>query len=129
MGALGAKASESSMKGEKTGVFIQHSLMRSGLRDAGGEAVQGLLHARAENALRQRNTDPDIRVDVQGNDSVEGYGGGGPSTESPAHLFLFLHGQNIPETPRVQLIHIHRGLMYCHRGDNESLPMEKQKDL
>ena len=38
MGALGAKASELSMKDETTGVFIQHSLMRSGLRDAGGEA-------------------------------------------------------------------------------------------
>lgn len=44
------------------------------MRDAVGEAVQGVLHARAENALRQRNTDPDIRVDVQGNESVEGYG-------------------------------------------------------
>lgn len=54
-------------------------------------------------------------------------GGGRTSTESAAHLFLFLHGQNIPETPRVQLIHIHRGLMYCHRGDNESLPNRETK--
>lgn len=94
MGALGAKASESSMKGEKTGVFIQHSLMRSGLRDAGGEAVQGLLHARAENALRQRNTDPDIRVDVQGNDSVEGYGGEG-HLQSLLHTYFYFYMDKI----------------------------------
>ena len=94
MGALGAKASESSMEGEKTGVFIQHSLMRSGLRDAGGEAVQGLLHARAENALRQRNTDPDIRVDVQGNDSVEGYGGGG-HLQSLLHTYFYFYMDKI----------------------------------
>lgn len=94
MGALGAKASESSMKGEKTGVFIQHSLMRSGLRDAGGEAVQGLLHARAENALRQRNTDPDIRVDVQGNDSVEGYGGRG-HLQSLLHTYFYFYMDKI----------------------------------
>lgn len=78
------------MKDETTGVFIQHSLMRSGLRDAGGEAVQGLLHARAENALRQRNTDPDIRVDVQGNDSVEGYGGRGADIYRVCCTLIFI---------------------------------------
>lgn len=100
--------------------------MRSGLRAAGGEAVQGLLHAWAENALRQRNTDPDIRVDVQGNESVEGYVAGGGDIYRVSCPLIF-HGQNTPETLRVQPIHVHRGLMYCRRGDTESLPSGETK--
>lgn len=68
------------------------------MRDAVGEAVQGLLHARAENALRQRNTDPDIRVDVQGNESVEGYGGGvgwGGHLRSLLHTYFYFYMDKI----------------------------------
>lgn len=69
--------------------------MRSGLRDTVGEAVQGLLHARAENALRQRNTDPDIRVDVQGNESAEGYGGCGGHFQSLLHTYFYFYMDKI----------------------------------
>lgn len=124
MGALGAKASDLSVKGEKTGGIHAACLMRW---------VEGCWRrqfraycAWAENALRQRNTRSDIRVDVQEMRVWKDMWQGGGHLQSL--LPTYFHGQNTPETLRVQPIHVvHRGLMYCRRGDTESLPSGETK--